>query len=102
MRGDVSQHWRYDAFLQHAEVRMESTYLNDLGTTRIRRALDAVRHPDTGAVVCRSVVDGSDPGCVPWNIFQTGGVTEEAAKICFRRLAHKMPVRVRLLKRQIG
>ncbi len=78
VRGDVCQHWRYDAFLQRAEVRMESTYLNDLGTTRIRRALDAVRHPDTGAVVCRSVVDGSDPGCVPWNIFQTGGVTQEA------------------------
>jgi large subunit ribosomal protein L16 len=39
------------------------------------------------------------PGTV---LYEIGGVTEEAAKICFRRLAHKMPVRVRLLKRQLG
>ena len=78
VRGDIGDHWHYHGFLQYAEVSMENTYLNDLGTTRIRRALDAVRHPDTGQVVCRSAVDGSDPACVPWNIFQTGGVTQDA------------------------
>ncbi len=78
VRGDLWSHWGYNAFLQYAEVSMENTYLNDLGTTRIRRALDAVRHPDSGETVCRSALDGSDPGCVPWNIFQTGGVTQEA------------------------
>jgi large subunit ribosomal protein L16 len=37
----------------------------------------------------------------PGNIlYEISGVTEEAAKLCFRRLAHKMPVRVRLLKRR--
>ena len=78
VRGDIAEHWHYHGFLQYAEVSMENTYLNDLGTTRIRRALDATRHPGTGEIVCRSVVDGSDPGCVPWNIFETGGVTQEA------------------------
>ncbi len=48
--------------------------------------------PDYWAAVVR-------PGTV---LYETGGITEEAAKICFRRLAHKMPVRVRLLKRQPG
>ena len=77
VRGDLSDNWRYDASLLYAEVSMENTYLNDLGTTKIRRALDAVRD-DNGNIVCRSVVDGSDPNCVPWNIFQEGGVTQEA------------------------
>jgi large subunit ribosomal protein L16 len=37
----------------------------------------------------------------PGNIlYEISGVTEEAARLCFRRLAHKMPVRVRLLKRR--
>ena len=76
-RGDLNDSWRYDASLLYAEVSMENTYLNDLGTTKIRRALDAVRNDD-GDIVCRSVVDGSDPNCVPWNIFQEGGVTQEA------------------------
>ncbi|MCG8584863.1 MAG: 50S ribosomal protein L16 [Pirellulales bacterium] len=39
------------------------------------------------------------PGTV---LYEIGGITEDAAKICFRRLAHKMPVRVRMLKREIG
>jgi large subunit ribosomal protein L16 len=33
-------------------------------------------------------------------LFEIGGVTEDAAKLCFARLAHKMPVKVRFLKRR--
>ena len=36
------------------------------------------------------------PGTI---LYELTGVSEEAAKICFARLAHKMPVRVRLVKR---
>src|SRR4029079_3415114 len=33
---------------------------------------------DVGGVpTCRSVVDGSDPNCVPWNPFVPGGVTQD-------------------------
>ena len=37
------------------------------------------------------------PGTV---LYEVGGVTEEAARLCLSRLAHKMPVRVRFLKRR--
>ncbi len=37
------------------------------------------------------------PGTV---LFEIGGTTEEAARMCFARLAHKMPVRVRFVKRR--
>lgn len=33
-------------------------------------------------------------------LFEIGGVSEEAAKICFRRVAHKLPIRVRFVKRR--
>jgi large subunit ribosomal protein L16 len=33
-------------------------------------------------------------------LYEVSGVTEQAAKICFARLAHKMPIRVRMVKRQ--
>lgn len=33
-------------------------------------------------------------------IFELGGVTEEQAKMCFARLAHKMPMRVRMIRRR--
>jgi large subunit ribosomal protein L16 len=35
-------------------------------------------------------------------MFELGGVTEQQAKLCFARLAHKMPVRVRMVKRRLA
>ena len=37
------------------------------------------------------------PGTV---LYELSGVTEQQAKICFARLAHKMPFRVRMVKRR--
>jgi large subunit ribosomal protein L16 len=37
------------------------------------------------------------PGTV---LFEIGGVSEEGARMCFARLAHKMPVKVRFLRRR--
>ncbi len=33
-------------------------------------------------------------------MFELGGVTEQQAKLCFARLAHKMPIPVRMIKRR--
>ena len=37
------------------------------------------------------------PGTI---LYELGGVTEQQATICFARLAHKMPFKVRLIKRR--
>ena len=37
------------------------------------------------------------PGTV---LYEIGGTSEEAARLCFTRLAHKMPVRCRFLRRR--
>ncbi len=39
------------------------------------------------------------PGTV---MYELGGVTEEQARICFARLAHKMPIRVRFVRRRLA
>ena len=36
------------------------------------------------------------PGTI---MYELGGVTEEQARVCFARLAHKMPIRVRFARR---
>jgi large subunit ribosomal protein L16 len=38
------------------------------------------------------------PGTV---LYEIAGVPESAAKMCFRRLAHKMPVSVRFIRRRV-
>jgi iron complex outermembrane recepter protein len=78
MRGDLSPEWSYDAYYQYGRTNFAQTYFNDLSVTRIGRAIDVVRDGQ-GNIVCRSSLDGTDPNCVPWDIFNPGGTTPSAA-----------------------
>lgn len=75
-RGDVAKGLTYDAYYQYGRTNFAETYLNDFSITRLGRALDVVSV--NGVATCRSVVDGSDPNCVPYNIFSQGGVTPQS------------------------
>jgi len=74
LRGDMNDSWSYDIYGLHAQSNLQRSFINDLSIERIANALDVIVDPDTGEWVCRS----GDPGCAPWNIFQEGGVTQEA------------------------
>ena len=78
VRGDLGATWSYDGFVNYSEVQYDSVFDEDLSITRMNRAIDVVTDPATGDPVCRSVLDGSDPDCVPWNIFESGAVTDAA------------------------
>ena len=70
--------WDYNVWWQSGRVVYADTYLNDMGITRILNATDVITDPKTGQPACRVTVNGTDPNCVPWNIFQLGGVTPAA------------------------
>lgn len=76
LRGSINETWRYDVYYQYSEVVMQNTYLNDLNSQNISRALDAV-DDGSGNIVCQSALDGIDTNCVPWNVFETGAVTQD-------------------------
>ena len=94
LRGDLDDLWNYDAFSQYAKVEMRNVYRNDLSITKMKRALDAVKKDPSNPnseIVCRSALpDGSgiveDPDCVPWNIFETGAVTQDMVDYLARPL----------------
>jgi iron complex outermembrane recepter protein len=82
VRGDINDSWRYDVSYQYAEVDMANRNLNYVDVARVEQALLVL--PDAaGNPVC--VRDHTLPatganvieGCVPYNIFQSGGVTPE-------------------------
>ncbi|HYE50802.1 MAG TPA: TonB-dependent receptor plug domain-containing protein, partial [Azospirillaceae bacterium] len=77
-RGDLGGGWNYDVYGSRGEVVFAETYLNDFSVARGQRALNVVRDPATGQAVCASVLDGTDPNCVPYNIFSANGVTPAA------------------------
>jgi len=78
IKGDLLKGVSYDASYQYGTTRLTQVYRNDFSIVRINRALDVVTDPATSQPVCRSKLDGSDPNCVPWNIWQNGGVTQAA------------------------
>jgi len=74
VKGDLGRDWEYDIWMQTAKVLYQEIYRHDFSTVRLQAALDATTDPATGLPICRSTV----AGCVPYNIFQTGGVTPGA------------------------
>ncbi|WP_447909368.1 TonB-dependent receptor plug domain-containing protein [Brevundimonas bullata] len=77
-RGDLNEAWSYDLTAQYSRAQYTNIYRNEFSNTRLARALDVVTDPVTGQPVCSSVVAGIDADCVPYNIFRSGGVTQEA------------------------
>ncbi|QTC93149.1 TonB-dependent receptor [Brevundimonas goettingensis] len=76
LRGLITDGWNYDIAAQFSKVRLARTYLNEFSIRRLNNALDVVSVG--GVATCRSVVNGTDPNCVPYNVFSAGGVTQAA------------------------
>jgi iron complex outermembrane recepter protein len=75
VKGDIFKNWDYDLYMQTSSVIFSEVQNNYFSTARIKNALNVVTDPATGRPVCASVLSGSDPACIPWDIFHAGGVT---------------------------
>ena len=71
LKGDLGGGWSYDANLQYGKTALSTRVDGYFITSRINQALLATRNA-AGEVVCQ------DPsgGCVPYNLFRIGGVTQ--------------------------
>ena len=76
-KGNIGDAWSYDAYGQYGITTFGDTAGGYLGRQQVNNALNVVNDPTTGAPVCESVLTGTDPACVPWNIWQKGGVTPD-------------------------
>ena len=74
--GDISDHLRYEVSYVYGETKSRIVENNNRLTENWFAAIDAVRDPVSGAIVCRSSLDPDAPpelaGCVPYNIFGNG------------------------------
>jgi iron complex outermembrane receptor protein len=81
VRGDLGHGFRYDLNYLHSLVKYNETYMNNVDNVKAQRALDVVNV--NGVPTCRSVIDGSDPACVPVNVFQPNAITDTQAAYLF-------------------
>ena len=79
VRGNFGEAWSYDAYGLYGTTVYKENFLNDFSASRLGKALTVVNDPTTGQPVCRVNVDADvtndDAKCVPYNIWQLGGVT---------------------------
>jgi iron complex outermembrane receptor protein len=73
-RGAINDGWGYDVSAQYSSQTANDSTLNFFAKDRLARALNVV--DVAGVPTCQSVIDGTDTGCVPWNPFVPGGVTQ--------------------------
>lgn len=92
VRGDFNDDWHYEVSANYGEHHEKNTILGNVNVQRYLLAIDSVRDPVSGQIVCRSKIDpaargndiGGDPAvlaadiaaCVPLNPFGQGSVTK--------------------------
>lgn len=76
--GLFGSRWTWDAYYQRSGEGIDSHSLNDAITPNYLLAVDAVRSPTTGAIVCRSSLTNPGNGCVPYDPMGIG-VNSQAA-----------------------
>ena len=76
--GLLGSEWQWDAYYQRSGEGIDSHSLNDAITPNYLLAVDAVRNPATGAIVCRSSLTNPGNGCVPYNPLGIGVNTQAA------------------------
>jgi outer membrane receptor protein involved in Fe transport len=64
--------WKWDAYFQGGISKSVEAAENSLNLAKHTQAVDAVRNPATGAIVCRSTLTNPNDGCVPYNPFGIG------------------------------
>jgi outer membrane receptor protein involved in Fe transport len=78
VRGDIGDNWNYEASLNYGQLKEKTKILSNLDVQRMLLAMDAVRDPATGNIVCRSQIDPTAAfGYYPWvyGVLFPGGPT---------------------------
>jgi iron complex outermembrane receptor protein len=72
--------WKFNGYYQYGTNTNDQVIHNFVRIDRIYQALDAVRDPKTGNIVCNAALlsPAAYGNCVPINLFGTGHVTQEA------------------------
>lgn len=74
----ISGGWRYSGYYQFGRNHSGTTLRDFVRTDRLSIAMDAVKDPATGAIVCRSTLFNPSNGCVPIDLFGAGRASPQA------------------------
>jgi iron complex outermembrane recepter protein len=91
LNGEISSTWSWDAYFEYGENKNDQALYNNVVTNFLSYALDAVKDPATGNIVCRATLPGPafNPlaaGCSPLNLFGSNNASPAGLAYAFRTL----------------
>ncbi|MDB5688197.1 MAG: btuB 6 [Sphingomonas bacterium] len=78
--GEVFGGWKWSSYFQMGQTDYHQDVEGNRLTANWTRALDAVRNPANGQIVCRSTLTNPSDGCIPVNLFGEGSPSPEASR----------------------
>lgn len=88
VKGDFADVWHYDVYGSYYYVSVDQSNGNYVSIGKLNNSLDVITgptylsdgktaNPHAGQIECRSVYNGRDAACVPYNLWEEGGVTKD-------------------------
>jgi outer membrane receptor protein involved in Fe transport len=76
--GGFLNDWTVDGYYQYGRNENHIELRNFIRADRLFTALDAVRHPTTGQIVCNVTLFDPNSDCIPINLFGAGQASQES------------------------
>ena len=73
-KGEIVEGWKYDAYLMEGRTEYSNYGTGNFSKTNFVNSMDVITSPTTGLPICASGANG----CVPYDVFKVGGVTQAA------------------------
>src|SRR6185312_8474088 len=91
LEGTISPTWSWDAYFEWGQNKNDQALLHNVVGSLLQFALDAVRDPVSGHIVCRATLPGpaynaAAAGCLPLNLFGSTNADPAALAYAFRTL----------------
>lgn len=94
LEGTIADDWNWDVYVSSGETDDVLHIHNQVVTENRNFAVDAVRDPSTGNIVCRANLGGANgaPGCEPLNLFGNGAPSQAALNYIHRTMNVKSTI----------
>jgi iron complex outermembrane recepter protein len=91
LNGTISSTWGWDAYFEYGQNNNNQALFNNVVGTFLQFALDAVKDPTTGQIVCAATLPGPNynpaaAGCQPLNLFGSNNASRAGLAYAFREL----------------
>jgi len=91
LNGTISSAWSWDAYFEWGQNYNDQALFHNVVSDFLQFALDAVKDPATGNIVCRATLPGpafnaAAAGCVPLDLFGANNASPAALAYAFRTL----------------